>query len=70
MFPRRAPRKVFHRQIYVDEKFAGNAPAKLKLPAGSHDVVIKAAGFAEGKRKLGTLKDSQVTLQPVLERKS
>ncbi len=34
-------------EICVDERFLGNAPAKLKLAAGSHEVVIKAAGFAE-----------------------
>jgi hypothetical protein len=54
--------------IYVDEKFVGNAPAKLKLAAGSHIVVIKAAGFSEWKRALEILKDSQVTLKPVLDR--
>jgi hypothetical protein len=52
----------------VDEKFVGNAPAKLKLAAGSHIVVIKAAGFSEWKRALEILKDSQVTLKPVLDR--
>jgi hypothetical protein len=56
-------------EIYVDEKFVGNAPAKLKLAAGSHVMVLKAAGFAEWKRTLETLKDSQVTLRPVLDRK-
>jgi hypothetical protein len=43
-------------------KFVGNAPAKPKLAAGSHIVVIKAAGFSEWKRTLEILKDSQVTL--------
>jgi hypothetical protein len=56
-------------EIFVDERFVGNAPAKLKLAAGSHNVVVRAAGFAEWKRTLETLKDSQVTLRPVLERK-
>lgn len=55
-------------EIYVDEKFVGNAPAKLKLAAGSHIVVMKAAGFSEWKRTLEILKDSQVTLKPVLDR--
>jgi S1-C subfamily serine protease len=54
-------------EIYVDEKFVGNAPAKLKLAAGSHNMVLKATGFAEWKRTLEILKDSQVTLKPVLE---
>jgi hypothetical protein len=55
-------------EIYVDDKFVGNAPAKLKLAAGNHIVVMKAPGFAEWKRALEILKDSQVTLQPVLDR--
>jgi serine protease Do len=55
-------------EIYMDDKFVGNAPAKLKLAAGSHIVVIKAAGFAEWKRALEILKDSQVTLKPILDR--
>jgi hypothetical protein len=54
-------------EIYVDDKFVGNAPAKLKLTAGSHTMVLKAAGFDEWKRTLEILKDSQVTLKPVLE---
>jgi S1-C subfamily serine protease len=53
-------------EIYVDEKFVGSAPAKLKLAAGSHDIVIKAEGFADWKRTLEILKDSQVTLRPAL----
>jgi serine protease Do len=54
-------------EIYVDDKFVGNAPAKLKLAAGSHIMVLRAAGFAEWKRTLEILKDSQVTLKPVLD---
>jgi S1-C subfamily serine protease len=54
-------------EIYVDDKFVGNAPARLKLAAGSHVMVVKAAGFVEWKRTLEILKDSQATLKPVLE---
>jgi hypothetical protein len=36
-------------EIYVDDKFVGNAPAKLKLAAGSHLLVLRAAGFGECK---------------------
>ncbi len=55
-------------EIYVDEKFVGNTPAKLKLTEGSHVMILKAAGFSEWKRRLEVLKGSQVTLKPVLER--
>ncbi|MGC1485884.1 MAG: trypsin-like peptidase domain-containing protein [Candidatus Acidiferrum sp.] len=54
-------------EIYVDDKFVGDAPAKLKLAAGNHTMIIRAAGFAEWKRTLEILKDSHVTLKPVLE---
>jgi serine protease Do len=55
-------------EVYVDDKFIGNAPAKLKLATGTHVILVKAAGFADWKRTLETLKDSQVTLKPVLQR--
>ena len=54
-------------EIYVDKKFVGNAPAKLKLPAWNHSMVLKAPGFADWKRTLEILKDSHVTLKPALE---
>jgi hypothetical protein len=55
-------------EIYVDEKFVGNTPAKLKLTEGSHVMILKAAGYSEWKRTLEVLKGSQVTLKPALER--
>ena len=54
-------------EIYVDEKFVGNTPAKLKLTEGGHVMVLRAVGFIEWKRTLEVLKGSQVTLKPVLE---
>ena len=56
-------------EIYVDGKFVGDAPAKLKLTAGNHTMSLKVAGYAEWKRTLEILKDSHVTLKPVLEQK-
>lgn len=55
-------------EIFVDDKFVGSTPAKLKLATGSHVMVIRSAGLAEWKRTLEILKDSQVTLKPVFER--
>jgi S1-C subfamily serine protease len=54
-------------EIYVDDKFVGNAPAKLRLPAGNHVMLLKAAGFGDWKRTMEILKDSHVTLKPILE---
>jgi PEGA domain len=44
-------------QIYVDEKFVGDAPEKLKLAAGSHIVVIKAAGFCRMEAHTGNFEE-------------
>jgi serine protease Do len=56
-------------EIYVDEKFVGNAPAKLKLPAGSHSIVLKSRDHASWKRLLEVFKDSQVSLNADLDEK-
>jgi S1-C subfamily serine protease len=56
-------------EIYVDDKFVGNTPAKLKLPAGNHNMILRSEGFADWKRAIEILKDSQVTLKPELEKK-
>jgi S1-C subfamily serine protease len=57
-------------EIFVDDKFAGNAPAKLKLPAGTHSVVLKVRDCADWKRSLEVYKDSQVSLKAELDPKS
>jgi S1-C subfamily serine protease len=56
-------------EIYVDEKFVGNTPAKLKLPAGSHNIVLKCRDHAGWKRSLEVFKDSQVNLKADLNQK-
>jgi len=55
-------------EIFVDEKFHGNTPAILKLPSGSHMIVLKFPGRADWKRTLEVLKSSKVTLRATLER--
>jgi hypothetical protein len=54
-------------EIYVDGKFLGQAPATISLPAGAHHVEIRAPGKKNWQRDLEVLKDSQLTLHPVLE---
>lgn len=56
-------------EIYVDDKFVGNAPATLKLAAGSHAIKLKSAGRADWVRTLEILKDSQTNLKATLESK-
>ena len=53
-------------EIYVDEKFIGNSPAKLKLPAGTHAIVLRCTDCSDWKRDIQVLKDSQVNLKGVL----
>jgi PEGA domain-containing protein len=43
-------------EIFVDEKFVGNAPAKLRLPAGTHALVLKSPGFVDWQRTMEVLK--------------
>src|SRR5215472_12981606 len=54
-------------EIFVDEKFHGNAPATPKLPTGSHTIMLKFPGRADWKRTLEVLKSSKVTLRATLE---
>ena len=55
-------------EIFVDEKFYGNTPATLRLPTGSHAIVLKFPGRADWKRTLEVLKSSKVTLRATLDR--
>jgi len=54
-------------EIFVDEKFHGNAPATLRLPAGSHVIVLKFPGHADWRRTLEVLKSSKTSLKAALE---
>ena len=54
-------------EIFVDEKFNGNTPATLKIPSGSHAIVLKFPGRADWKRTLEVLKSSKVTLRATLD---
>ena len=54
-------------EIFVDEKFHGNAPATLRIPAGSHVILLKFPKHADWKRTLEVLKSSKVTLRATLD---
>ncbi|MGB2898764.1 MAG: trypsin-like peptidase domain-containing protein [Candidatus Acidiferrum sp.] len=54
-------------EIFVDDKFHGNAPATLKIPAGSHSIVLKLPGRADWRRTLEVLKSSKTSLKATLE---
>jgi serine protease Do len=53
-------------EIFLDENFLGNAPAKLRLPAGPHTLTLKCKDCTEWKRNIEILKGSQVNLNAEL----
>jgi serine protease Do len=54
-------------EIFVDDKFMGNAPAALKLPAGPHSILLKLPGHADWHRTLEILKSSKTSLKAALD---
>jgi S1-C subfamily serine protease len=54
-------------EIYVDGKFVGQSPSTIPLASGLHHIEVKSAGKRTWARDLEVLKDSQLTLHPVLE---
>src|SRR6266850_6678792 len=54
-------------EIFIDDKFLGNAPATLKLPLVSHAVLLKFPGLAYWRRTLEILNSSKVSLKATLE---
>jgi len=53
-------------EIWLDHSFVGNVPARLKLAAAQHLIVIKVRGHADWTQSITVQKDSEVTLQPEL----
>ncbi len=53
-------------EIYVDGKFVGDTPSTLQLASGTHHIEVKSEGRRQWERDLEVLKDSQLTLHPVL----
>jgi hypothetical protein len=54
--------------VYLDGKFAGNAPSTLKVPAGHHAIVVKVAGMKDWQREMDVSSGSDVKLNAKLER--
>src|SRR5262249_46584429 len=52
--------------VYVDDKFVGNAPAALTLSSGSHRIVVKMEGYKDWDRTLEVMKDSELSLNAAL----
>ena len=56
-------------EIYVDGKFVGQTPSTIQLASGSHHIEVKSPGKSSWERDLEVMKDSQLTLHPVLDQK-
>jgi hypothetical protein len=54
-------------EIYIDGKFVGDVPSTISLVSGIHQITVKATGRKDWKREIEVMKDSQVTLHPVLD---
>jgi len=54
-------------EIFIDDKFHGNTPATLRLPAGSHAIVLKFPGHTDWRRSLEVLKSSKTSLKAALD---
>lgn len=52
--------------IYVDGNFVGQTPSTIRLTTGLHRVEVKSQGKQTWKRDLDVLKDSELTLHPIL----
>jgi len=54
-------------EIYIDGKFHGNAPATLRLPAGSHCVLVKSPGLPDYVRTIEIPKSSKLSIKAVFQ---
>jgi S1-C subfamily serine protease len=56
--------------VYVDDKFIGNAPSALTLATGPHHVIVKMQGYKDWDRTLEVMKDSDLSLNAALTAES
>lgn len=54
-------------EIIVNGKFVGTTPSSIRLPAGTHRILVKFAGYKLWERELEVLADSEVSLKATLE---
>lgn len=55
-------------EVYVDGHFVGQTPATLHLASGAHRIELRASGKRDWSRELEVIKDSEVTVRPVMDR--
>jgi hypothetical protein len=54
-------------EVYVDGHFVGQTPATMHLASGAHRIELRAIGKRDWSRELEVIKDSEVTVRPVME---
>lgn len=55
-------------EVFVDGKFKGNTPAKLKLAEGMHVIEVKKPGFKDYKRELEVSEGAELSIKAVLDK--
>ncbi len=55
-------------ELYVDGRFVGMAPARLRLKEGHYSVEVRRAGFKSYRRQISVIVGAEVTLRAVFER--
>lgn len=55
-------------EVYADGHFVGQTPATLRLASGAHRIELRANGKRDWSRELEVIKDSEVTVRPIMER--
>jgi S1-C subfamily serine protease len=53
-------------EIFLDDKFVGTSPATLRIPEGTHTLILKSAHHVDWTRSISILKDSSVTVKATL----
>jgi hypothetical protein len=55
-------------EIYLEQNFIGNVPAKLNLPSGKHLIEVKKDGFRPYKKEILIVPNADLNLKVKLER--
>lgn len=54
-------------EIYMDGRIVGQTPSTIPTPTGPHKLLLRSSGRKEWERELEVIKDSELTVNPVLE---
>jgi hypothetical protein len=57
-------------EIAVDQKFAGNTPSTLHIPAGDHAIAIVGKGYQKWERSMTLRAGESITIRATLDRSS